>query len=128
MEANSTSWGLFELLKFFFPSLFGAIAAVWYRRNDVDWSIKSNFDKFLYTLIGLCAVVFGCLVGLVIAQVIITYAGVTEFWYEIAIRFGSGVVSLKVLDAIVKNTDDILTIVTTGVKDILTSFINRFKG
>jgi hypothetical protein len=128
MEANSTSWGLFELLKFFCPSLFGAIAAVWYRRNDVDWSIKSNFDKFLYTLIGLGAVVFGCLIGLVIAQVIITYAGVTEFWYQIAIGVGSGIVSLKVLDAVVKNTDDILTIVTTGVKDILINFLNRFKG
>lgn len=127
MEANSTSWGLFKFVEFFLPSLLGAIFSVWYRRNDVEWAIKTPFDKFLYVLIGICAVIFGAIIGLIFAQAVITYAHIDQPSYEVLIRLGCGVVSLKVLDSIVKNTDDILTIITTGVKDALTNFVNKFK-
>lgn len=128
MEANSTSLTLYGLLKWLFPSLVGAVLAVWFKRNDIEWSDKTTLDKALYTLIGVCAVVFGCVIGFTIAQVIITYANISDYWYGFGIHIGSGLVSLKVLDAIIKNTDDLLTIITTGVKNVVKKFFNKIGG
>lgn len=126
MDANSTT--VLGLLKWLFPSLIGAVGAVWFKRKEIDWVGKTPFEKTLYTLIGICAIAFGSIIGFTVAQVFVTYLGITEFWYSFATHIGCGLVSLKVLDAIVKNTDDILSIVTTGVKDALTTFFNKFRG
>lgn len=126
MEANSTT--ILGLMKWLFPSLIGAVGAVWFKRNEIDWVGKTTIEKVLYTLLGICAIAFGCVIGFTVAQVIVTYLNMTDFWYSFATHAGCGLVSLKVLDSIVKNTDDILSIITTGVKDALTSFFNKFKG
>ena len=128
MEANTTSYTIFELTKWLFPSLVGAIGAAWYRRKDIKWQRKSVLDKVIYTLLAVCAITFGCVIGFTIAQIIITYFLLDQYWYCFGVHVGCGVVSLKVLDAVLKNTDDILTIMTDGIKTILINFFNKFKG
>lgn len=128
MEANTTSYTVLSVLKWLFPSLLGSALAVWYKRHDVEWKGLSKADKLLYSLIGVGAICLGCVIGLAIGNTIITYAGMTEYWYKFSILVVSGLCSLKVIDAIVKNSDDIIQLVVSGIKKVITKFFDKFTG
>lgn len=128
MEANTTSYTLLSILKWLFPSLFGSVLAVWYKRNDIDWKNKTLTDKIIYSMFGLIAIIVGCTLGVVIGNTIIVYTEITEDWYKFSVLFVSGLCSLKVLDSIVKNSDDVLKIISDGIKESLMKFFDRFGG
>lgn len=128
MEANTTTISIVGILKYLFPTLIGSLLAVWYKRNDVDWNNKTAFQKLQITMIGLGAIVVGCVIGLALSNGIIIYTGVNEFWYQFGIHIFCSLSSLKVLDAIVKNSDEILTILTDGVKKGVKQLIDKIIG
>lgn len=125
MEANTTAFGLLKLL---FPSLIGSALAVWYKRNDVNWKQSSVIEKIIHSLIGLFAIMFGCVLGHIVGNSVITYAGITDYWYGVSIFVVSGLCSLKIVDAIVKNSDDVIQLITTGVKKVIENFISKWSG
>lgn len=124
MEANTTAFGLLKLL---FPSLIGSALAVWYKRNDVNWKQSSTIEKVTYSFIGLLAILFGCAIGHIMGNTVITYTGITDYWYSVSIFVVSGLCSLKIVDAIVKNSDDVIQLITTGVKKVIENFISKWS-
>ena len=128
MEANSTTISIVGILKWFLPSLVGSALAVWFKRNDVSWKEKSGVDKLLLTLLTFGAIVVGIVVGLAISNIIITYTGINEFWYQFGIHLMSSLTSLKVIDAFYKNTDEILKMVIDGIKRAIEKLINKLTG
>lgn len=128
MEANSTTISIVGILKWLLPSLVGSALAVWFKRNDVSWKEKGTSDKFILSLIAFGAIIVGVIVGLTISNIIITYTGINEFWYQFGIHLMSSLTSLKVIDAFYKNTDEILKIVVDGVKKAVQKLIDKLTG
>lgn len=127
MEANSTI-SLIGVFHWLFPSLIGSALAVWYKRNDIDWSNKTGSEKLMLSLLGVAAIIVGVVIGLTIAKVVITYTGVSEYWYQFGIHLVSSLSSLKVLDIFVKNMDEIFAMVVDAIKSALRKLINKLTG
>lgn len=125
MEGTSTT-SIIGLLKFLYPSLIGSALAVWYKRNDIKWKEKTLDEKIFYSVVGICAVVVGVSIGLALGNSLIIYFGLIEYWYCFGVYLFSSLSSLKLLDSIVKNSDDILSTVFNGIKDILKTFFDSF--
>ena len=128
MEANSTTISIVGILKWLLPSLVGSALAVWFKRNDVSWKEKGGADKFILSMIAIGAIIVGVIVGLTISNIIITYTGINEFWYQFGIHLMSSLTSLKVIDAFYKNTDEILKIVVDGIKKAVQKLIDKLTG
>lgn len=128
MEANTTTLSIIGIAKWLFPSLIGSLLAVWYKRNDIDWKNKNITEKVLLSFIALGAIIIGVVIGMAIANSIIVYTGLSEFWYQFGLYILCGLSSLKILDAIVKNTDQIITTVVSGVVKAVDNFINKLTG
>lgn len=128
MEANSTTISIVGILKWLLPSLVGSALAVWFKRNDVSWKEKSGADKFILSMIAIGAITVGVIVGLTISNIIITYTGINEFWYQFGIHLMSSLTSLKVIDAFYKNTDEILKIVVDGIKKAVQKLVDKLTG
>lgn len=128
MEANTTTLSIIGIAKWLFPSLIGSLLAVWYKRNDIDWKNKNTTEKVLLSFIALGAIIIGVVIGMAIANSIIVYTGLSEFWYQFGLYILCGLSSLKILDAIVKNTDQIITTVVSGVVKAVDNFINKLTG
>ena len=82
LEANTTTISIIGIAKWLFPSLIGSLLAVWYKRNDIDWKNKTHLEKFLISLVALGAIIIGVVIGMAIANSIIVYTGLSEFWYQ----------------------------------------------
>lgn len=122
METNTTIFS-FLTLKWLFPSLVGSSLAVWYKRKDVEWNNTTKCEKFKITLIGIGAIIVGVFIAHLVGGAIIEYWNITSYFYSSIIYVMCGLSSLKTLDAIVKNIDPILELITSGVKDVIKSFI-----
>ena len=125
MEANTTTISIIGIAKWLFPSLIGSLLAVWYKRNDIDWKNKTNFEKFLISFIALGAIIIGVVIGMAIANSIIVYTGLSEFWYQFGLYILCGLSSLKILDAVVKNTDQVLSKAVGGVLRVIDNIIDN---
>lgn len=128
MEANATTISIISIIKWLFPTLIGSSLAVWYKRNDVDWQNKDSFEKFLITLVAIGAVAIGCVIGFALGNSIITYFVVAEFWYQFLLYIMCGLSSLKVLDAVVKNSDEVILMITDGIKKGVKKIIDNIFG
>lgn len=128
MEANTTTISIISIAKWLFPSLIGSLLAVWYKRNDIEWNEKTAAQKLLMFLIVLGAIFIGVVIGATISHSIITYVGISEFWYQFALHLFCGLSSLKILDAVVKNTDQIIITIVDGIIRIIERTINKLGG
>ncbi len=128
MEANTTIISIIGIAKWLFPSLIGSLIAVWYKRNDIDWKNKTNLEKFLISFIALGAIIIGVVIGMDIANSIIVYTGLSEFWYQFGLYILCGLSSLKILDAVVKNTDQVISEVIGGLLKAIDNIINKLLG
>ena len=128
MEANTTTISIISIAKWLFPSLIGSLLAVWYKRNDIDWKNKTPLEKFLISFIALGAIVIGVVIGMAIANSIIVYTGLSEFWYQFGLYILCGLSSLKILDSVVKNTDQVISKAVGGVLSIMDSIIDKLIG
>ena len=128
MEANTTTISIIGIAKWLFPSLIGSLLAVWYKRNDIDWKSKTNLEKFLISFIALGAIIIGVVIGMAIANSIIVYTGLSEFWYQFGLYILCGLSSLKILDAVVKNTDQVLSKAIGGVLRVIDNIIDKLIG
>ena len=127
MEGTSTT-SIIGLLKFLYPSLIGSALAVWYKRSDIKWKEKTLDEKIFYSFVGIAAIVVGVSIGLALGNSLIIYFGLVEYWYCFGVYMFSSLSSLKLLDAIVKNSDDILSTVFNGVKDVVTTFFETITS
>ncbi|QXM18612.1 putative holin [Acinetobacter phage Phab24] len=127
MDGTSTT-SLIGLLKFLYPSLIGSALAVWYKRNDIKWKEKTLDEKIFYSFVGIAAIVVGVSIGLALGNSLIIYFGLVEYWYCFGVYMFSSLSSLKLLDAIVKNSDDILSTVFNGLKDVVTTFFETITS
>lgn len=127
MDVTSTT-SLIGLLKFLYPSLIGSALAVWYKRNDIKWKEKTLYEKIFYSFVGIAAIVVGVTIGLALGNSLIIHFGLVEYWYCFGVYMFSSLSSLKLLDAIVKNSDDILSTVFNGVKDVVTTFFETITS
>ncbi|QEP53226.1 putative holin [Acinetobacter phage BS46] len=127
MDGTSTT-SLIGLLKFLYPSLIGSALAVWYKRNDIKWKEKTLDEKIFYSFVGIAAIVVGVSIGLALGNSLIIYFGLVEYWYCFGVYMFSSLSSLKLLDAIVKNSDDILSTVFNGIKDVVTTFFETITS
>lgn len=128
MEANTTTLSVIGIAKWLFPSLIGSLLAVWYKRNDIDWKNKNTTEKVLLSFIALGAIIIGVVIGMAIANSIIVYTGLSEFWYQFGLYILCGLSSLKILDAIVKNTDQVISKVVGGVLRVMDNIIDKLIG
>ena len=128
LEANTTTISIISIAKWLFPSLIGSLLAVWYKRNDIDWKSKTPLEKFLISLIALGAIIIGVVIGMAIANSIIVYTGLTEFWYQFGLYILCGLSSLKILDAVVKNTDQVLSKAIGGILRVIDNIIDKLIG
>lgn len=128
LEANTTTISIISIAKWLFPSLIGSLLAVWYKRNDIDWKSKTPLEKFLISLIALGAIIIGVVIGMAIANSIIVYTGLSEFWYQFGLYILCGLSSLKILDAVVKNTDQVISKAIGGVLRVMDSIIDKLIG
>lgn len=127
METNTTIFSIITL-KWLFPSLIGSSLAVWYKRKDVDWGCSTTCDKIKVTLIGFGAIVIGVYIAHLIGGSIVEHFAITSYFYSSLIYGMSGLSSLKVLDAVVKNIDPILDIITSGIKDVIKAIVDVFSS
>lgn len=127
MEGTSTT-SIIGLLKFLYPSLIGSALAVWYKRNDIKWKEKTLDEKIFYSFVGIAAIVVGVSIGLALGNSLIIYFGLVEYWYCFGVYMFSSLSSLKLLDAIVKNSDDILSTVFNGIKDVVITFFETITS
>ena len=128
MEANTTTLSIIGIAKWLFPSLIGSLLAVWYKRNDIDWKNKTNLEKFIISFIALGAIIIGVVIGMTIANSIIVYTGLSEFWYQFGLYILCGLSSLKILDAVVKNTDQVISKAISGVLKVIDNIIDKLTG
>ncbi len=128
MEANTTTILIISIAEWLFPSLIGSLLAVWYKRNDIDWKSKTPLEKFLISFIALGAIIIGVVIGMDIANSIIVYTGLSEFWYQFGLYILCGLSSLKILDAVVKNTDQVISEVIGGLLKAIDNIINKLLG
>lgn len=128
MEANTTTISIIGIAKWLFPSLIGSLLAVWYKRNDIDWKNKTTLEKFLISFIALGAIVIGVVIGMAIANSIIVYTGLSEFWYQFGLYILCGLSSLKILDAVVKNTDQVISKAIGGILKVIDNIIDKLIG
>lgn len=128
MEANTTTISIIGIAKWLFPSLIGSLLAVWYKRNDIDWKNKTHLEKFLISLVALGAIVIGVVIGMAIANSIIVYTGLSEFWYQFGLYILCGLSSLKILDAVVKNTDQVISKAIGGILKVIDNIIDKLIG
>ena len=128
MEANTTTISIISIAKWLFPSLIGSLLAVWYKRNDIDWKNKTTLEKFLISFIALGAIIIGVVIGMAIANSIIVYTGLSEFWYQFGLYILCGLSSLKILDAVVKNTDHVISKAIGGVLRVIDNIIDKLIG
>ena len=128
LEANTTTISIIGIAKWLFPSLIGSLLAVWYKRNDIDWKNKTPLEKFLISFIALGAIIIGVVIGMAIANSIIVYTGLSEFWYQFGLYILCGLSSLKILDAVVKNTDQVLSKAIDGVLRVIDNIIDKLIG
>ena len=128
MEANTTTISIIGIAKWLFPSLIGSLLAVWYKRNDIDWKSKTNIEKLLISLVALGAIIIGVVIGMAIANSIIVYTGLSEFWYQFGLYILCGLSSLKILDAVVKNTDQVISKAIGGILKVIDNIIDKLIG
>ena len=128
LEANTTTISIISIAKWLFPSLIGSLLAVWYKRNDIDWKNKTPLEKFLISFIALGAIIIGVVIGMAIANSIIVYTGLSEFWYQFGLYILCGLSSLKILDAVVKNTDHIISKSIDGILRFIDNIIDKLIG
>lgn len=128
MEANTTTISIISISKWLFPSLIGSLLAVWYKRNDIDWKNKTPLEKFLISFIALGAIIIGVVIGMTIANSIIVYTGLSEFWYQFGLYILCGLSSLKILDAVVNNTDHIISKSIDGILRFIGNIIDKLIG
>ena len=128
MEANTTTLSIIGIAKWLFPSLIGSLLAVWYKRNDIDWKNKTHLEKFLICLVALGAIIIGVVIGMAIANSIIVYTGLSEFWYQFGLYILCGLSSLKILDAVVKNTDQVISKAIGGILRVIDNIIDKLIG
>ena len=128
LEANTTTISIIGIAKWLFPSLIGSLLAVWYKRNDIDWKNKTPLEKFLISFIALGAIIIGVVIGMAIANSIIVYTGLSEFWYQFGLYILCGLSSLKILDAVVKNTDQVLSKAIGGALRVIDNIIDKLIG
>ena len=128
LEANTTTISIISIAKWLFPSLIGSLLAVWYKRNDIDWKNKTPLEKFLIGFIALGAIIIGVVIGMAIANSIIVYTGLSEFWYQFGLYILCGLSSLKILDAVVKNTDQVISKAIGGVLRVIDNIIDKLIG
>lgn len=128
LEANTTTISIIGIAKWLFPSLIGSLLAVWYKRNDIDWKNKTPLEKFLISFIALGAIIIGVVIGMAIANSIIVYTGLSEFWYQFGLYILCGLSSLKILDAVVKNTDQVISKAVGGVLRVIDNIIDKLIG
>ena len=125
METSTTlSGALILALKWLFPSLIGAMLAVWYKKDDVDWNSKTTSQKFTTSFVGLFALIIGVTLSYAMGSAVIEIFNISVFGFQLLIYFGFGLSSLKILDAVVKNIDPILDIITSGVKDVVKGVVD----
>lgn len=127
MDGTSTT-SIIGILKFLYPSLIGSALAVWYKRNDIKWKEKTLYEKIFYSFVGIAAIVVGVTIGLALGNSLIIHFGLVEYWYCFGVYMFSSLSSLKLLDAIVKNSDDILSTVFNGIKDVVTTFFETITS
>ena len=128
LEANTTTISIIGIAKWLFPSLIGSLLAVWYKRNDIDWKSKTPLEKFLISFIALGAIIIGVVIGMAIANSIIVYTGLSEFWYQFGLYILCGLSSLKILDAVVKNTDQVILKAVGGFLRVIDNIIDKLIG
>ena len=128
MEANTTTISIISIAKWLFQSLIVSLLAVWYKRNDIDCKNKTTLEKFLISFIALGAIIIGVVIGMTIANSIIVYTGLSEFWYQFGLYILCGLSSLKILDAVVKNTDQVLSKAIGGVLRVIDNIIDKLIG
>ena len=128
LEANTTTISIIGIAKWLFPSLIGSLLAVWYKRNDIDWKNKTHLEKFLISLVALGAIIIGVVIGMAIANSIIVYTGLSEFWYQFGLYILCGLSSLKILDAVVKNTDQVISKAISVLIKVIDNIIDKLIG
>ena len=129
MEAGTTVGGVIILsLKWLFPSLIGAVLAVWDKKNSVDWQSKTTSEKILTSLLGVLLICLGVAIAHALGGAIIETIKVTVTGFQFLIYMVCGLSSLKLIDAVIKNIDPILEIITKGLKDIVKGVVDSIVG
>lgn len=125
METNITTVGVLAFLKALFPSAFGAILAVWYKRGEVTWSDLTFSRKAFLCLMVIFAFIVGTLISHYLSGALLEYTTIPhDSWQADSLKIFLGISSLKILDHTIKNVDPLLETIFKNVNSILTLVFN----
>ena len=126
METNITTVGVLAFFKALFPSAFGAILAVWYKRGEVTWSDLSPKRKFLLCILVVMAFIVGTLTSHYLSGAILEQTTIPhDSWQADSLKIFIGISSLKILDHTIKNVDPLLETIFKNINSIINLI---FKG
>lgn len=129
METNITTVGVLAFLKALFPSAFGAILAVWYKRGEVTWSDLTFSRKVFLCLMVIFAFIVGTLISHYLSGALLEYTTIPhDSWQADSLKIFIGISSLKILDHTIKNVDPLLENIFKNINSVVTLIFNGIKG
>src|SRR5574344_980361 len=128
MDTNITTVGVLAFLKAIFPSAFGAVLAVWYKRGEISWSDLTFTRKVMLCLLIISAFIVGTLISHYLSGAILEYTTIPhDSWQADSLKIFLGISSLKILDQTVKNIDPFLDVIVKNIYSILELIMTGFK-
>jgi len=126
METNITTAGILAFLKALFPSAFGAILAVWYKRGEVTWSDLTFIRKVVLCVMVMVVFIAGTLISHYLSAAILEPTSIPlDSWRADGLKIFIGISSLKILDHTIKNVDPLLENIFKNFNSIINLV---FKG
>lgn len=126
MDTNITTAGILAVLKALFPSAFGALLAVWYKKGEVTWSDLTLFRKFILCTLVMIAFMAGTMISHYLSAAILEPTSIPlDSWRADCLKIFLGISSLKLIDQTIKNIDPLLETIFKNVHSIVNLF---FKG
>lgn len=124
---NIFTW-LISFLKLLFPSFIGSCIAVWYKRSEYSFKDLTIYQKIFLVIYIAITIFFSMSVAYYLSFAIIDWSGVAyKSWYAFSIQLLTAMTSLKLIDQVMKKSDDIFNTIFDGIKNMLNSFFDKFK-
>lgn len=126
MDTNITTAGVLAVLKALFPSAFGAILAVWYKKGEITWSDLTLSRKIILCTLVMVAFIAGTMISHYLSAAILEPTSIPmDSWRADCLKIFLGISSLKLIDHTIKNIDPLLETIFKNVHSIVNLF---FKG
>ena len=118
---------LMTILKWLFPSLIGAILAVYYKAKELNWRTLPKVEIIYLILLGFGMCIISVILSFYIGGSVIDYFKIPhDTKYAALIHFIFGFSGIKITDALAKNLDGWINKIVEVITKVLDKFLGRF--